>query len=107
MVPRPCALLSSRSSCCSLTDSAVGLTCWAPAGTASPAIMSTTAAATRIRIRAMSLVMVLSPCDRLPPAGAGHTDSPTSVLLGTELRQRHHVAMVSRYATCQPQAPEP
>src|SRR5882757_1901780 len=65
MEPRPCALLSSRSSCSSLIASWVGLTCWALAGAASPAIMSTATAVTRIRIRAMSLVMVLSPCDRV------------------------------------------
>src|SRR5262252_2315824 len=59
--------------------------------------MSTAAAAITIRIRAMNLVMALSPCDRLPPAGAGSLESSDS-----ELRRDHHVAMVSRYATCQP-----
>src|SRR5689334_8335432 len=73
MVPRPCALLSSRRSCSSLIDSCVGLTCWALTGAASPASISTTIAATRIRIRAISLVMVLISVRSSPPAGAGNT----------------------------------
>src|SRR3954453_920976 len=52
--------LNSCSNRCSLTESAVGLTCWAcaGAGSAKPATRASASAAITMRIRAMSVVML-------------------------------------------------
>src|SRR5829696_7347682 len=92
---------SAFRSCCSLTEDAVGLTelgCCAPAGAATARISAKTNAATMKRACASSPAMQNLPDFPRCRIGCGQHLAPSTALF--------QEAMVSRYAVCQPQAPD-